>query len=289
MALTPLAAQQRAIEAALGPVLVVAGPGAGKTFCLIGRIEHLIARGIDPHRICAVTFTNRAAEEIALRLGARAEQITRGTIHAFCLALLREHAEAAGLRKGFGVADDDYQRVILSRLRVPADRRGQLLTLFGRHRFQGYRLTPGDIRLFHEYTSWLAHRNMVDFDQLITKAEPLVDRIRDRWDYVLVDEFQDVIPAIADLLKKLVEPHGNFFAVGDDEQSIFAWTGADPYVLVRFQRDCGVEPIILDNNCRSTRQIFETARRVLAQNPQLFTKQLTADRESTPARSEERR
>ena len=281
MALTPLAAQQRAIEAALGPVLVVAGPGAGKTFCLIGRIEHLVASGIDPHRICAVTFTNRAAEEIALRLGARAEQITRGTIHAFCLALLREYAEAAGLRKGFGVADDDYQRVILSRLRVPADRRGQLLTLFGRHRFQGYRLTPGDIRLFHEYTSWLAHRNMVDFDQLITKAEPLVDRIRDRWDYVLVDEFQDVNAVQYDLLKKLVEPHGNFFAVGDDEQSIFAWTGADPYVLVRFQRDYEVEPIILDKNCRSTRQIFETARRVLAQNPQLFTKQLTADREST--------
>ena len=265
----------------MGPVLVVAGPGAGKTFCLIGRIEHLVASGIDPHRICAVTFTNRAAEEIALRLGARAEQITRGTIHAFCLALLREYAEAAGLRKGFGVADDDYQRVILSRLRVPADRRGQLLTLFGRHRFQGYRLTPGDIRLFHEYTSWLAHRNMVDFDQLITKAEPLVDRIRDRWDYVLVDEFQDVNAVQYDLLKKLVEPHGNFFAVGDDEQSIFAWTGADPYVLVRFQRDYEVEPIILDKNCRSTRQIFETARRVLAQNPQLFTKQLTADREST--------
>ena len=265
----------------MGPVLVVAGPGAGKTFCLIGRIEHLVASGIDPHRICAVTFTNRAAEEIALRLGARAEQITRGTIHAFCLALLREYAEAAGLRKGFGVADDDYQRVILSRLRVPADRRGQLLTLFGRHRFQGYRLTPGDIRLFHEYTSWLAHRNMVDFDQLITKAEPLVDRIRDRWDYVLVDEFQDVNAVQYDLLKKLVEPHGNFFAVGDDEQSIFAWTGADPYVLVRFQRDYEVEPIILDKNCRSTRQIFETARRVLGQNPQLFTKQLTADREST--------
>src|ERR1041384_2186486 len=146
MALTPLAAQQRAIEAAMGPVLVVAGPGAGKTFCLIGRLEHLVPR--------------RAAGALAVARGGRAEQSPRGTIHAFCLALLREYAEAAGLRKGFGVADDDYQRVILSRLRVPADRRGQLLTLFGRHRFQGYRLTPGDIRLFHEYTSWLAHRHM---------------------------------------------------------------------------------------------------------------------------------
>ena len=274
----PLPQQQRAIEASLGPVLVVAGPGAGKTFCLVARIEHLITKlGIDPHRICAVTFTNRAAEEIATRLK---QDVWRGTIHAFCLALLREFHEAAGLRKGFGVADEDYQKVILSRLRVPADRRGQLLTLFSRHRFQGYRLTANDQRTFHEYTSWLAHRNMVDFDELITKAEPLADRIADRWDYLLVDEFQDVNDVQYRFLKRLAEPHGNFFAVGDDEQSIFTWTGADPYVLVRFKRDYEVEPIILEKNCRCSRQIFQTARRVLAQNPQLFQKQLTADRES---------
>jgi len=278
--LTPLPNQRRAIEAPMGPVLVVAGPGAGKTFCLIARIQHLIAGGIDPHRICAVTFTNRAAEEIALRLGERAQQITRGTIHAFCLALLREFVDDAGLKRGFGVADEPYQKVILSRLNVPLDRRGQLLTLFSRHRFQGYRLTDGDARLFREYVSWLIARNMVDFDELITKAEPLAGRIASRWDHVLVDEFQDVNAVQYDLLKKLVEPHGNCFAVGDDEQSIFSWTGADPMVLERFRRDYDVVPIILDKNRRCSRQIFETARRVLAQNPQLFQKQLTADQES---------
>src|SRR2546427_6168258 len=104
MALDPLPQQRLAVEAPLGPVLVVAGPGAGKTFCLIARINHLInTLGIAPERICAVTFTNRAAEEIAVRLthtlGDRAEAITRGTIHALCLALLRQHPEAAGLRK----------------------------------------------------------------------------------------------------------------------------------------------------------------------------------------------
>jgi len=259
-------------------VLVVAGPGAGKTFCLTARIQHLIDSRFNPHRICALTFTNRAAEEIATRLGTG--DVWRGTMHAFCLQLLREFHDEAGLRKGFGVADEDYQRVILSRLRVPADRRGQLLTLFGRHRFQGYRLTANDQRLFHEYKSWLAQRNMVDFDELITRAEPLADRIADRWDYLLVDEFQDVNAVQYDFLKKLVQPHGNFFAVGDDEQSIFAWTGADPYVLVRFKRDYEVEPIVLEKNCRCSRQIFQTARRVLAQNPQLFQKQLTAERES---------
>src|SRR2546426_5422577 len=284
MSFDPLPRQRLAIESGLGPVLVVAGPGAGKTYCLIARIEHLIATGLDPHRICAVTFTNRAAEEIAGRLkqtlGDRAEALTRGTIHAFCLALLREFVDEAGLRRGFGVADEPYHKVILGRLNVPMDRRGQLLTLFSRHRFQGYRLTEGDARLFREYVSWLRHRNMVDFDELITKAEPLADRVAGRWDYVLVDEFQDVNAVQYDLLKKLVEPHGNLFAVGDDEQSIFAWTGADPMVLERFHRDYDVVPIILDKNRRCSRQIFETARRVLAQNPQLFQKQLTADRES---------
>ncbi|HTD69797.1 MAG TPA: UvrD-helicase domain-containing protein, partial [Gemmatimonadales bacterium] len=295
MALDPLPQQRLAIEAPLGPVLVVAGPGAGKTFCLIARINHLInTLGIAPERICAVTFTNRAAEEIAVRLahtlGDRAEAITRGTIHALCLGLLRDHAEAAGLRKGFGVADEQYQRVILGRLHVPLEQRGSLLNRFSRHRVQkqDYELTPDDARLYREYATWLAHRNMLDFDDLVAKAEELLrsrgdiaDTIAARWDYLLVDEFQDVNAVQYDLLKRLAAPHGNFFAVGDDEQSIFTWTGADPYVLVRFSRDYGIDrPIVLDKNCRCSRQIFETARRVLAQNPQLFEKQLSAEQES---------
>src|SRR5216117_3128744 len=289
----PLPQQRLAIEAPLGPVLVVAGPGAGKTFCLIARINHLInTRGLAPERICAVTFTNRAAEEIAVRLkhtlGDRAEGVTRGTIHALCLALLREHAEAAGLRKGFGVADEQYQKVILGRLHVPLEQRGSLLNRFSRHRVQDYRLTDDDARLYREYAVWLAHRNMLDFDDLVVKAEALVrthgdiaDAIAGRWDYLLVDEFQDVNAVQYDLLKRLAAPHDNFFAVGDDEQSIFTWTGADPYVLVRFGRDYAIDrPIVLDKNCRCSRQIFDTARRVLAQNPQLFEKQLSAEQES---------
>src|SRR5216110_45656 len=153
----PLPQQRRAIEAPLGPVLVVAGPGAGKTYCLIARIQHLIGTGIDPRRICAVTFTNRAAEEIAGRLkqtlGDKAEAVTRGTIHALCLALLREHPAAARLKKGFGVADEVYQSVVLGRLRVPTERRGGMLNRFGRHRLNGYKLHPDEARLFREYRS----------------------------------------------------------------------------------------------------------------------------------------
>ena len=173
MAFDPLPQQCLAIEAPLGPVLVVAGPGAGKTFCLIARINYLIdALHVAPERICAVTFTNRAAEEIAIRLkhtlGERAEPITRGTIHALCLALLREHAEAAGLRKGFGVADEQYQKAILGRLHVPQEQRGSLLNRFSRHRVQkrDYELTADDARLYREYAAWLAHRNMLDFDEI---------------------------------------------------------------------------------------------------------------------------
>src|SRR5437660_5403016 len=295
MALDTLPQQRLAIAAPPGPVLVVAGPGAGKTFCLIARINHLIATlGVPPERICAVTFTNRAAEEIAVRLKHtlrdRADAITRGTIHALCLALLREHPEAAGLRKGFGVADEQYQKVILGRLHVPLEQRGSLLNRFSRHRVQkqDFELTHDDARLYREYAVWLAHRNMLDFDDLVAKAEQLLrtrsdiaDSIAARWDHLLVDEFQDVNAVQYDLLRRLAAPHDNLFAVGDDEQSIFAWAGADPYVLVRFGRDYGIErPIILYKNRRCSRQIFETARRVLAQNPQLFEKQLSAEQES---------
>jgi DNA polymerase III epsilon subunit family exonuclease len=282
----PLPQQRLAIEAPLGPVLVVAGPGAGKTFCLIGRVHHLItAHGLDPARICAVTFTNKAAEEIAGRLR---HDVTRGTIHALCLGILREHAEAAGLPKGFGVADEHYQHAILARLRVHADRRGGVLNRFGRQRMQDYRLTADEARLYREYAAYLAQRHMVDFDDLITKTAELLKRRSDvadalaaRWDYLLVDEFQDVNAPQYDILKRLAAPHDNFFAVGDDEQSIFSWTGADPQVLERFRRDYGIErPIVLDKNCRSSHQIFETARRVLARNPRLFEKQLSAERQS---------
>jgi DNA polymerase III epsilon subunit family exonuclease len=129
---------------------------------------------------------------------------------------------------------------------------------------------------------------MIDFDDMITKTAALLkarsdiaDALAARWDYLLVDEFQDVNTPQYEILKRLAEPKHNIFAVGDDEQSIFSWTGADPAVLERFRRDYAIErPIMLDKNCRSSHQIFETARRVLARNPRLFEKQLSADKHS---------
>jgi superfamily I DNA/RNA helicase/DNA polymerase III epsilon subunit-like protein len=293
LTLTPSDAQRRAIEAPLGPVLVVAGPGAGKTFCLIARIGHLIAhQGLAPGRVCAVTFTNKAADEISARLrrdiGPAAEEITRGTLHSLCFALLRDHAAAAGLRRGVGIADEDYQCRVLRRLRVRPERQKQLLQLFGRHRLQNVPLTAGDLELFRVYSEVLCSRNLVDYDDLIARTAELLrnnsavlEEVRGRWDYVLVDEFQDLSLAQYEVVRHLTSRHANCFAVGDDEQSIFSWTGADPAILERFRTDFDIAaPIILDLNRRCSRQIFEIARRLVTHNPGLFEKRLEANRES---------
>lgn len=289
----PSAQQRKAIEAPLGPVLVIAGPGAGKTYCLIGRIRYLVEHfAIPPGRICAVTFTNKAAEEIASRLkaslGLAGGELTGGTIHALCLSILREFPEEAGLRPGFGVADEDYQRRVLRRLRVPLKRHTQLLGSFARHRLQGAKLTGGDLGIYGRYSGVLRERNLVDFDGLVSLTERLLRTqetvartLRGRWDYVLVDEFQDLNAAQYGILQSLIADHRNLFGVGDDEQSIFSWAGADPDILSRFREDFGIgEPVVLDHNRRCSVQIFEAARRLIANNTSRFTKIIEASRAS---------
>ena len=271
---------------------MLAGPGAGKTFCLIERVRYLIETvGADPARICAVTFTNKAAEEIVARLhrevGTAAEGMTRATLHALCLEILRAHGELVGVRRGFGVADEDYQRIVLRRLRVATKRASGLLTLFGRQRLQGFRLTAGDQDLLDRYQAALRARNMVDFDDLVVLTRDVLVRhpavasaVAARWDHLLVDEFQDLSPVQYEIVKILGATHRSVFAVGDEEQSIFSWTGADPEVLQRFRDDFGVTPIVLDRNRRSARAIFAAARRLVEHNPQLFDKRVEAVRES---------
>jgi superfamily I DNA/RNA helicase/DNA polymerase III epsilon subunit-like protein len=290
---TPTPAQHAAITAPLGPVLVVAGPGAGKTFCLIGRIAHLVAdRGFAPERICAVTFTNKAADELAGRLaealGARAERVTRGTLHALCADILRAHGEAVGTARGFGIADEAYQRILLGRLGVRNPRRASdLLDAFARARLQGATLLARDADLLTRYLAQLRRRNLLDFDDLVALAvrllaeHPEIARtVAARWDYLLVDESQDLDPAQYHLIRMLVAPHGNVFAVGDDEQSIFSWRGADPRILKRFAQEFGTAPIMLEQNRRCAKPIFERARQLIRMEEGLFAKDLVADRES---------
>jgi ATP-dependent DNA helicase UvrD/PcrA len=293
--IVPSPAQTAAITAPLGPVLVVAGPGAGKTYCLIERVRYLVtACGMPPERICAVTFTNKAADELAGRLvialGAGAERVTRGTLHALCAEVLREHGAIIGLPHGFGVADETYQRLVLQRLGARHRRRAtDLLTTFARARLQGLELPQRERDLLTRYLAQLRRRALLDFDDLIFETVRLLETqpalghtVASQWDAVLVDEFQDLDPAQYLIIRTLAADHRNIFGVGDDEQSIFSWRGADPRILRRFKDDFGIaEPIVLEENRRCAKPIFECARRLIRVEEGLFTKDLVAQREST--------
>lgn len=300
--ITPSPSQRRAIEAPIGPLLVLAGPGAGKTFCLTERIGYLIEHhGFKPARICAFTFTNKAADEIAhrltARLGSAADAIKRGTIHAFCAELLREFGGEVGLDPGFGIADEQYQRGVLRRIEGPRRWHGQVLSRFSAHRFTGEELFRNDRALFDDYERILASRGIVDFDTLILKAAELMDRpdtaarVRARWDAVLVDEFQDLNPVQYRIIRALALEHRNVFAVGDDEQSIYSWAGADPAVFRDFSNDFNIkERISLEENRRCPREVFALARRLVMVNTPIFEdrRQPNADRESVhPVRAVE--
>lgn len=279
----PSDSQRAAIEGAAAPLLVLAGPGAGKTFCLIERIRFLLEQlAISPERICAFTFTNKAAGEIAERLartlGDRAAQVKTGTIHAFCAELLREFGSRIGIEPGFGIADESVQRIVLRR--IGQNPRWHSLLL---KRFTGYRFRKEpfvrreDADAFARYEDYLARRNVVDFDMLVIRTAELlgdphiVQRVRARWDCVLVDEFQDLNPYQYQVVRELARDHGHVFAVGDEEQSIFSWTGADPRVFRTFLNDFQLATNVgLQENRRCSREIFRVARRLIEVNEPLF-------------------
>ena len=284
-AAVPSPSQRRAIEAAPHALLVLAGPGAGKTYCLIERIRFLIEEhDFDPARICAFTFTNKAAGEITHRLEARlgtsAERIKRGTIHAFCAELLRELGAEVLLEPGFGIADEEYQLNVLRRIEGPRKWHRSVLTRFSAHRFRGDPLQHNDMVLFHQYERFLTDRKLVDFDTLVIKAAELLEgagaaatKLRSRWDVVLVDEFQDLNPVQYRVIRALACDHRHVVAVGDDEQSIYSWAGADPKVFRTFVNDFGIGPettIHLEENHRCPEDVFALARRLMLANTPIF-------------------
>lgn len=290
--ISPSPSQRAAIEAEPGPILVLAGPGAGKTHCLIERIRFLVRhRGVDPARICALTFTNKAAEELASRLsrdlGESAEFVTRSTIHSLCVKVLRAHGRHVGLERGFGIADDEYQKEILGKMRIRPARRGPLLGRFSLHRL-GKPIDPDEEKLYHRYRGYLTKRGMVDFDDLPHLTAELFDQnpevavqVAGQWEHVLVDEFQDLNPVQYRVVRTLAAAHRCIFVVGDDEQSIFSWTGADPKQLHTFMTDFApATRYQLIENRRTARHIFELARRLVSANTTLFDKQVVAERES---------
>jgi superfamily I DNA/RNA helicase/DNA polymerase III epsilon subunit-like protein len=281
----PSASQRAAIEADPQPLLVCAGPGAGKTYCLIERIRFLIdRRGFDPARICVFTFTNKAAGEIAARLdaelGPSVENPKRGTIHSFCSELLREFGDQVGLQEGFGIADEQYQRALLHRLRIPRRQHNNVLEAFARYRFRGIPLGRRYEKYFEAYRSTTSEKNIVDFDGLLLKAAevfrlaPVASTVRKRWDAILVDEFQDLNPVQYSIVRELARDHRHVFAVGDDEQSVYSWTGADPLLFAKFANDfeiVGGERLHhLEENHRCPSDVLAFARRLVSLNEQIF-------------------
>ena len=280
--------QRAAIEAGPHALLVLAGPGAGKTFCLIERIRFLVDElHVEPSRICAFTFTNKAAGEIAARLerqlGRRAEEVKRGTIHAFCAELLRELGDHVGVQPGFGIADEEYCLALLRRLEGPRRWHRNTLTRFSAHRFRNDRLMHDDAELFARYEQFLGAQRMLDFDMLVLRAADLLavpavaPAIRGRWDVVLVDEFQDLNPVQYRIIRELAREHEHVFAVGDHDQSIYSWAGADRSVFTSFVNDFRLNAKMhLEENHRCPRGVFALAQRLVNINPPIFDDRVAA-------------
>ncbi len=296
--LADLNAEQRtAVEVLDGPLLVLAGAGTGKTRVLTTRLAHLLFTGrARPHQVLAVTFTNRAAREMRERVenlvGVAVEGLWLGTFHALAARILRRHAELVGLRSDYTILDTDDQirllKQILQAAGIDAKRwpaRG-LAALIQRWKDKG--LTPervsaseaGEfaagraIELYRDYQDRLRTLNAADFGDLLlhnlslfTAHPEIAERYQRLFRYILVDEYQDTNVAQYLWLRLLARGHRNICCVGDDDQSIYGWRGAEVGNILRFEKDFpGARIVRLERNYRSTPQILSAASRLIAHN-----------------------
>jgi DNA helicase II / ATP-dependent DNA helicase PcrA len=300
-------AQREAVLTTEGPLLVIAGAGSGKTRVLTHRVAHLIsACGVKPNEILAITFTNRAANEMKERLerllGDTARAIWILTFHAACGRILRREAERLGYRSNFTIYDQADQvrlvKVILEeegfdpKRFTPRGIHAQISiaknNLVGpgeyRKRLQSfYEQTVADV--YEKYQQRLAASNAMDFDDMLFLTVEVLERFpeaRERWQkafrYVLVDEYQDTNRAQYKLLQLLVEKHRNLCAVGDPDQSVYGWRGADIRNILEFERDFGeTRTVALEQNYRSTNSILGAANAVIANNRERKPKELWSE------------
>jgi len=289
--------QHAAVTAADGPLLVLAGAGTGKTRVLTTRLAHLLITGrARPHEVLAVTFTNKAAREMIERverlIGRSCAGLWLGTFHSIGLRILRAHGELAGLEPSFTILDTDDQLRLTKQVVQAAgldDKRWparMLLGLFQRWKDRGYRPEEvpasevGDfaegrsLKLYKAYQERLATLNAVDFGDLllhpltILRAHAdLLERYQTRFRAILVDEYQDTNVAQYLLLRLLAQRHRNITCVGDDDQSIYSWRGAEVGNILRFEQDFpGAGVVRLERNYRSTGSILGTASGLIAKN-----------------------
>jgi ATP-dependent DNA helicase UvrD/PcrA len=269
--------QRSAAETVDGPLLLVAGPGSGKTRTLTYRIAHLIAaRSVAPEACLAITFTRRAAAEMRERLAAllpdRAERVAIHTFHSLGLSILREHASAAGLHRGFRVASEAERAALLAEtLDVSTSKAERLLRAISKGKRAHGRPDDGAGEAA-AYSRTLATRNWIDFDDLValparalSQDSALAALYRSRWPWISVDEFQDVDAQQYRLLELLAPPAANLCVIGDPNQAIYGFRGADASCFDRFRQDYPAARIVhLKRNYRSTGTIVTAAAQVIA-------------------------
>jgi DNA helicase-2/ATP-dependent DNA helicase PcrA len=284
--------QKQAVAHLDGPLLVFAGAGSGKTRTITYRIANLLANRVPPYRILAVTFTNKAAAEMRERLTRlTSPEVTRdlwiGTFHSVCARLLRRYHEAVGLKRDFVIYDGSDQKAVVTRAlrELGYDERQfppkPLLSAISGEKSEGRgpreakqlgRLTDVTLEVFARYEQALGLANAVDFDDLILKMTRLVEDpdspagadLRGRFSHVLVDEFQDTNLFQYRLVRALSEHTRNLCVVGDDDQSIYRWRGADVRLIRSFKHDFPDSVTIkLEQNYRSTANIVKAALGVI--------------------------
>ncbi len=294
--------QRHAAETIEGPVLIFAGAGSGKTRALTYRIAHMIReRGVRPHEILAVTFTNKAASEMKERIGElvgeAARDVWAGTFHSMCARMLRVDGIKIGIAPEYSIFDDSDQqslmKEILARLEPVAaeDEKSSSFTTrdvldaissaknelvpvdrYRREHRGGYEKMVA--KAYDRYQRALERNHALDFDDLIMKAVELLrtqadvrEKYQRRFRYVLVDEYQDINSAQFEFVQVLSEAHGNLCVVGDDDQSIYGWRGANVGIILDFQKHFPDATVIkLEQNYRSTGKIIECAAEVISHN-----------------------
>lgn len=295
--------QVQAVTTTAGPVLVISGPGSGKTRCLTHRVAWLIASGIPAYRILAVTFTNKAAGEIKHRVATLLKSSglpTVGTFHALGLRILRREIEALGYGKNFTILDSADQLALIKRVSVSLGldpkrhSPGGLLSKVQKAKTE--LLWPDEYEpkghtertvanVWRGYQSELAKMNAVDFGDLIAlpvrmfrKYPAVLAHWQTSWDYLLVDEYQDTSHDQYTLIKLLAQGHRNLFCIGDDAQSIYQFRQADIRNILNFQKDYAEgQVILLEQNYRSTKTILAAAQAVISNNTAQFPKDLWTD------------
>ena len=299
-------AQRKAVTAGGGPVLVLAGPGSGKTRVLTHRIAYLIqALGVPSYAILAVTFTNRAAREMQHRveemLGQDVREIWLGTFHAMCARILRREYAVTPYDRNFVIMDSDDQEKLVkqaieelkidAKLFKPASMHAAISNaknqMIWPEEFKpsGYR-EEVIRRIYLQYNKLLIANNAVDFDDLLLWAVRILEnnpeiqqRYARRFEHVLVDEFQDTNAVQYRFMQLISSHHNNIFVVGDEDQSIYRWRGADYRNVLRFEEDfSGEQKILLEQNYRSTQIILDAARAVIDRNTQRTPKALFTQR-----------